>query len=290
VLKVRLIPCLLLKNGLLVRSEAFDVHQVVGNPVHQVQRLNAWAIDELVYLDITRDGENDMRRDDHKIKDKKSLLEIIEEVSRSCFMPLTFGGGIRTLEDVRARIAHGADKVAINTMALREPEFITEVAGTFGSQATVVSIDARAHSEGWEVYTACGSTPTGLDVAAWAKEAERRGAGEIFLNSIDRDGIGTGYDLALIRAVVEATRIPVVACGGVGTFKHLVEGVREGGASAVSAANIFHFTEHSTRRAKKAMLDAGVDVRPDRRSAGRSSRQSTNETPRSAARSSRSRE
>jgi cyclase len=265
-LKVRLIPCLLLKNGLLVRSEGFNVHQVVGNPVHQVQRLNAWAVDELVYLDITREGENDMRRDDHKIKDKKSMLEIIEEVSRSCFMPLTFGGGIRTLDDVRSRIAHGADKVTVNTMALREPEFITEIAGAFGSQATVVSIDAKSRTDGWEVHTSCGAVPTGLDVVAWAKEAERRGAGEIFLNSIDRDGMAGGYDLPLIRAVVEATRIPVIACGGVGTFKHLVVGVQEGRASAVSAANIFHFTEHSTRRAKKAMLDAGVDVRPDRQS------------------------
>ncbi len=264
-LKVRLIPCLLLKNGLLVRSEGFTMHQIVGNPIHQVARLNAWAVDELIYLDITRDGEYDMRRDDHKIKDKKSLLEIIEEVSRSCFMPLTFGGGIRTLEDARARIAHGADKIAVNTMAVQMPEFITELAKTLGSQATVVSIDAKARDDGWEVHSAWGSTPTGLDVVEWAKEAERRGAGEIFLNSIDRDGIAGGYDLPLIRAVVEATRIPVIACGGVGTFKHLVAGAQEGGASAVSAANIFHFTEHSTRRAKKALLDAGVDVRRDRR-------------------------
>lgn len=269
-LKVRLIPCLLLKNGLLVRSEEFSFHQVVGNPVQQVERLNTWAVDELVYLDITRDGEYDMRRDDHKVKDRTTLLEIVESVSRACFMPLTCGGGIRTTDDARARIAHGADKVAVNTQAARDPEFVTELAGTFGSQATVVSIDAaRRGVAEWEVVTACGTAPTGMDVVSWAREAERRGAGEIFLNSIDRDGMAEGYDIELIKAVVAVTRIPVVACGGVGTFSHLVAGVVDGGASAVSAANIFHFTEHSTRRAKQTMLDAGIDVRPDRRALGR---------------------
>lgn len=262
-LKVRLIPCLLLKNGLLVRSEEFSFHQIVGNPIHMVERFDAWSVDELIYLDITREGEHDMRRDDHKIKDKKDLLEIIEDVSRTCFMPLTFGGGIRTLEDVRARIAHGADKVTINTQAVETPEFITDAAQLVGSQAVVVSVDVRRHGTGeWEVFTKWGKHATGLDVVTWVREAERRGAGEILLNSIDRDGMAEGYDLDLIRTVVEATRIPVIACGGVGTFAHLAEGALGGGASAVSAANIFHFTEHSTVRAKQALLDAGVDVRP----------------------------
>ena len=261
-LKTRLIPCLLLKNGLVVRSEEFSFHQVVGNPIHQVERFNAWAVDELIYLDITREGEYDMRRDDHKIKDKKTLLEIIEEISRTCFMPLTFGGGIRTLEDARLRLAHGADKVTINTAALADPDFITEAAKVFGSQAVIVSIDAKSDGAGgWEVFTRWGRDPTGLTPAEWAREAESRGAGEIFLNSIDRDGIASGYDIPLIRSVAEATRIPVIACGGVGRFEHLAAGVQEGGASAVSAANIFHFTEHSTLRAKQALAKAGVDVR-----------------------------
>ena len=261
-LKTRLIPCLLLKNGLLVRSEEFSFHQIVGNPVTQVERFNAWSVDELIYLDITREGDYDMRRDDHKIRIENDILRIIELVSRSCFMPLTFGGGIRTIEDVRARIASGADKVTINTAALETPEFITEAARVFGSQAIVVSIDALERGEGeWEAIGGNGKVPSGRDVVSWAHEAERRGAGEIFLNSIDRDGMGNGYDIALIRSVVDATTIPVIACGGVGRFAHLVKGAVEGGASAVSAANIFHFTEHSTINAKKALLAAGVNVR-----------------------------
>lgn len=263
-LKTRLIPCLLLKNGLVVRSEEFSFHQITGNVIHQVERFNVWGVDELIYLDITRDGEHDLRRDDMKVKDHKDLLDIIDAVSRVCFMPLTFGGRIRDLDEIRARLAHGADKVTINTQAVDTPEFITEAAHTFGSQAIIVSIDARASAPGeWEVFTHCGSKATGLAPAVWAKEAERRGAGEIFLNSIDRDGMAGGYDLELIASVAEVTTVPVIACGGVGNFKHLAQGVRAG-ASAAAAANIFHFTEHSIQRAKRAMAQAGIDVRlPD---------------------------
>jgi imidazole glycerol-phosphate synthase subunit HisF len=262
-LKTRLIPCLLLKNGLLVRSEEFTFHQIVGNPISQVDRFSSWAVDELIYIDITREGEYDMRRDDHKVKVKRDILDIIEDISRSCFMPLTFGGGIRTLEEIRARLAHGADKVTINTMAYEHPEFITDAARLFGSQAIVVSVDVRRQAKGeWEVYTRWGRQATGRSVQSWVQEAERRGAGEIFLNSIDRDGTGTGYDLELVKTVTQATKIPVIACGGVGKFAHLAEGALLAGASAVCAANIFHYTEHSTIRAKKVLLQAGVDVRP----------------------------
>ncbi|HWI06566.1 MAG TPA: imidazole glycerol phosphate synthase cyclase subunit [Solirubrobacteraceae bacterium] len=262
-LKTRLIPCLLLKNGLLVRSEEFTFHQIVGNPISQVDRFSSWAVDELIYIDITREGEYDMRRDDHKVKVKRDILDIIEDISRSCFMPLTFGGGIRTLEEIRARLAHGADKVTINTMAYEHPEFITDAARLFGSQAIVVSVDVRRQAKGeWEVYTRWGRRATGRSVQSWVQEAERRGAGEIFLNSIDRDGTGTGYDLELVKTVTQATKIPVIACGGVGKFAHLAEGALLAGASAVCAANIFHYTEHSTIRAKKVLLQAGVDVRP----------------------------
>jgi imidazole glycerol-phosphate synthase subunit HisF len=260
VLKTRLIPCLLLMNGLLVRSEEFSLHQVIGNPINQVERFNAWAVDELIYIDITREGAHDLRRDDHKIKAKADLLDIIDEVSRTCFMPLTFGGGIRTVEDIRLRLAHGADKVTINTAAAERPAFIEEAAGVFGSQAIIVSIDAKARDGGWEVTTRWGRHASGLDVVEWAREAEALGAGEIFLNSVDRDGMASGYDLPLIEAVSAATSIPVIACGGVGRFKHLADGVAAG-ASAVSAANIFHFTEHSTQHAKRALADAGVPVR-----------------------------
>ena len=259
-LKTRLIPCLLLKNGLLVRSEEFSLHQVVGNPIHQVERFNAWTVDELIYIDITREGAYDVRRDDHKIKATDDILEIIEGVSRTCFMPLTFGGRIRTLEEINARLAHGADKVTINSIALERPDFVDEAAREFGSQAIIVSIDATERGDdGWEAM-AGGRSPSGRDVVEWAREVERRGAGEIFLNSTDRDGIGEGYDTDLIRAVSEATTIPVIACGGVGRFEDLAEGIRAG-ASAVSAANIFHFTEHSTQQAKKVLAEAGVDVR-----------------------------
>ncbi len=261
-LKTRLIPCLLLKNGRLVRSEEFSFHQIVGNPINQVERFSAWTVDELIYLDITREGAHDLNRNDHKIKIEDDILRIIELVSKQCFMPLTFGGGIRDIEDVRARLAGGADKVTINTMALAEPEFITEAARTFGNQAVVVSIDALQRGEGeWEAMGAYGKQASGRDVVSWAQEAERRGAGEIFLNSIDRDGLAGGYDLDLIRAVVDNTTLPVIACGGVGRFDHLVAGATEAGASAVSAANIFHFTEHSTVRAKETLRAAGVDVR-----------------------------
>jgi cyclase len=260
-LKTRLIPCLLLKNGLLVRSEEFSLHQIVGNPIHQVERLNAWTVDELIYIDITREGEYDLGRDDNKIKGTDDIVELVEQIARECFMPLTFGGRIRTIDDIRARISNGADKVTVNTQAVEAPEFIEEAARTFGSQAIVASIDVKQHGEGqWEVFTRGGAHATGLDVVEWAREVEARGAGEIFLNSIDRDGMGSGYDLPLIEAVAAVTTIPVIACGGVGTFKHLVDGVRAG-ASAVSAANIFHFTEHSTQRAKRTLADAGVDVR-----------------------------
>ena len=261
-LKTRLIPCLLLKNGLLVRSEEFSLHQVVGNPVSQVERYTAWAADELIYIDITREGDYDMRRDDHKVKAQGTILEIIESVARHAFMPLTFGGGIRTIEDVRERLALGADKVTVNTVAVEEPEFVTEAARRFGSQAIVASIDAKERDgDGWEVVKRWGRDATGLDVVDWAREVERLGAGEIFLNSIDRDGTGNGYDLDLVRAVSDATTIPVIACGGVGRHRHFVRGVLEGGASAVSAANIFHFTEHSIQAAKKALREAGVNVR-----------------------------
>ena len=204
---------------------------------------------------------HDLRRDDHKVKGSAELLDIVEQISRKCFVPLTFGGGIRTLEDVRARIARGADKVAINTQAVEEPAFITEAASAFGSQAIVVSIDARSRADGgWEVMTRWGAHATGLDVVEWAREAERlrRRRDLPQLGRPRRDG--GRLRPPLIEAVSAATRIPVIACGGVGRFKHLVDGVRAG-ASAVSAANIFHFTEHSTQRAKKTLAEAGVPVR-----------------------------
>lgn len=256
----RLIPCLLLKDGLLVRSEEFSLHQVIGQPTAVVDRFTEWDCDELVILDITREPGSAAHRSDHAIEGATDTVAILKQIADHCFVPLTFGGGIRTVEDMGVRIANGADKVAINTAAVETPELITEGAEMFGSQAIVVSIDVKQQGGWWEAFTRGGRESTHRNAVELACMAERLGAGEIFLNSIDRDGMASGYDLPLVEAVSAAVGIPVVACGGVGKFEHLAEGI-EAGASAVSAANIFHFTEHATQKAKKAMAEAGVDVR-----------------------------
>lgn len=260
-LKKRLIPVLLLQNGLLVRSEKFSIHQVIGNPIHEVQRFNEWSVDELIYLDITREGDYDQRRADHKVANLNDPLKILEAVAKNCFMPLTWGGRIRSFEDVQARIRRGADKVAINTAAFLTPELIQKAAGVYGSQAIVASIDVRlSPDERYEVVIEGGRRGTGLDPVAWARQLEQLGAGEILLQSVERDGRGTGYDLKLIERVSKATRIPVIACSGVGRFEHYAQGI-QAGASAVAAANLWHFKELADRAGKRALHKAGVDVR-----------------------------
>lgn len=260
-LKKRLIPCLLLQNGLLVRSETFSIHQILGNPIHEVERFNHWSVDELIYLDITRDDNYDLRRDDQKVKTLADPLQILDAVSKTCFMPLTFGGRIRTIEDMRVRFARGADKITLDTAAVDNPDLLVEGARTFGSQAMVVSIDVRRHADGkCEVFVDGGRRATGYEPTHWAKQVEALGAGEIFLHSIDRDGTARGYDLELIGAVARATSIPIIACGGVGRYEDFAKGI-QAGASAVSAANIFHFKELSDRNAKRTMRAAGIDVR-----------------------------
>jgi cyclase len=260
-LKKRLIPILLLKNGLLVRSELFKIHQIIGNPTYEVQRFNEWNVDELIYLDISRDDQYDLRRDDHKVKGLTEPLQILDEVSKTCFMPLTWGGRICTVDQMRQAISRGADKVAINTAAVQNPELITQGAKIFGSQAIVISIDVMRHpNRETEVFINAGQEATGLKPEDWAQKVERLGAGEILLNSIDRDGTGQGYDLELISTVTSATKIPVIACGGVGRYEHYVEGIKAG-ASAVAAANIWHFKELSDRGGKRTLAKAGVEVR-----------------------------
>lgn len=260
-LRTRLIPVLLLRNGLLVRSESFSIHQVVGNPINEARRFSEWNVDELVYLDISRGGEYDSRRDDHRVSSLAGPMEILEAVSQSCFMPLTWGGGLRTVEQMGECFRRGADKVSVNSAAFRDPQLIRDAARRFGSQAVVISIDVRRDQDGSpEVVIDGGHEPTGVDPVEWASEAVAQGAGEILLQSIDRDGTARGYDLELIGAVSSACSVPVVALGGVGNYDHFADGWKAG-ADAVAAANIFHFKEQSDRNAKRAMARAGVPVR-----------------------------
>ncbi|MDD5617605.1 MAG: imidazole glycerol phosphate synthase cyclase subunit [Candidatus Omnitrophica bacterium] len=260
-LKIRLIPIFLLKNGFLVRSENFKTHQIIGNPINEVQRFNQWNVDELIYLDISREESYETHRGDHKIAVGANHFAILDAVSKTCFMPLTWGGLIKTVEDMRERFARGADKITINTAALNNPGLISQGAKMFGSQAIVVSMDVFRHDDGVrEVFTDRGHKPTGIDPKDWAHKAEELGAGEILLQSINNDGIGTGYDLDLIHSVSSAVKIPVIACSGVGTYEHYVEGVRAG-ASAVAAANIWHFKELTDRNGKRALLNAKINVR-----------------------------
>ncbi|GMU21820.1 MAG: imidazole glycerol phosphate synthase subunit HisF [Phycisphaerae bacterium] len=261
-LKNRIIPVILLRNGVVVQSKRFQRYQPLGNPTTIVQRLSDWASDELIYLDISREQSYDLGRDDLRDGNAAELRTILREVSRRCFMPMAFGGGIRTLADVATRIEGGADKAVINTQALAEPLFISECAREFGSQCVVVCIDARRTGDGgWQVFASGGRTATGRSAADWAREAQDRGAGEILIQSIDRDGTGQGYDLDLVRSIVEAVRVPVIALGGVGRWEHFAEALAEGGAWAVAAANIFNYTENSVYKAKEYLFSQGANVR-----------------------------
>ena len=260
-LKTRIIPVLYLMNGLIVRSEGFREFKVIGNPINQLERLNDWLADELVYIDITRDGDYDLRRDDMKLKGADDVVGILRQISKSAFMPLTFGGRIKSIEDVDSFIHNGADKVLINSQAYHQPGLVTEVAEKYGSQAMVVGIDVHREGDGHAMYVDQGRTRVDDDPLAYARQAEERGAGEIMLNSIDRDGSAEGYDPDIIRAMAAALSIPVIACGGVGTFEHFRPGIDKGHASAVAAGNIFHFTENAYKRAKKQLHRRGYNVR-----------------------------
>lgn len=260
--KHRIIPVLLLRNGFLVQSKQFKRYQNLGNPISAVKRLSEWGSDELIYLDITRDDSYDMRRDDLGHPNRNNLFDIIEDVSKQAFMPVTVGGRIRTLADIEKRLSLGADKISINTQALLEPDFIELAAKEFGAQCIVVSMDVKlAEAGGYEVMSDGGKQGSGRDPRTWARECEARGAGEILLNSIDRDGMKNGYDLDLVNRVCEAVHIPVIACGGVGEWEHLAEGLRQTRADAVAAANIFHYVDQSVYLARKHLFEAGLKVR-----------------------------
>lgn len=250
-LKVRIIPCLDVKDGRVVKGVNFVDLRDAGDPVEQAKVYDRAGADELCFLDITASHE-----------DRDIIFDVVSRTAEACFMPLTVGGGVRTIEDIRKLLLAGADKVSINTAAVNNPEFVREAAEKFGSQCIVVAIDAKATGENrWEVFTHGGRNPTGLDAIEWARRMEAYGAGEILLTSMDKDGTKSGFDVALTRALSDAVGIPVIASGGVGTLDHLVEGARDGHASAVLAASIFHFGEHSIGEAKSHMHGAGVPVR-----------------------------
>jgi cyclase len=251
----RIIPCLDVKDGRVVKGVRFLDLADAGDPVEVAARYDAMGADELCFLDITASHER-----------RPIILDVVARTAERVFMPVTVGGGVRTVEDVRALLVAGADKASINTAAVERPALVREAADRFGSQCVVVAIDARRRradepGAGWEVYTHGGRTPTGRDALAWAAEAEALGAGEILLTSMDRDGTRHGYDLALTRAVADRVSIPVIASGGAGSLAHLHEAVTRGGASAALVASLFHFGEHTVQEAKDYLAARGVPVR-----------------------------
>jgi imidazole glycerol-phosphate synthase subunit HisF len=253
--KVRVIPCLDVKDGRVVKGVNFVDLRDAGDPVAAAIAYDAAGADELCFLDITASHE-----------DRGIMLDVVRRTAQACFMPLTVGGGVRRIEDIRVLLASGADKVSINTAAVADRGFVKAAAEKFGDQCIVVAIDAKrvcAAPDRWEIFTHGGRKPTGIDAIAYAREVTALGAGEILLTSMDRDGTRQGFDLALTRTLADAVPVPVIASGGVGTLDHLVEGIRDGHANAVLAASIFHFGKHSIRDAKDYMARAGLPMRLD---------------------------
>ena len=255
-LKARVIPCLDVKDGRVVKGVNFVDLRDAGDPVEAATAYDAAGADELCFLDITASHEK-----------RGTLIDVVRRTAERCFMPLTVGGGVRTVEDVRQLLLAGADKVAVNTAAVTNPEFIKEAAEKFGSQCIVVAIDARrvsaaGEADRWEIFTHGGRTETGIDAVEFAQKMVSLGAGELLITSMDRDGTRSGFDVALTSAIADKVRVPVIASGGVGNLDHLVEGVRDGHATGVLAASIFHFGDHTIGEAKAHMAERGVEVRP----------------------------
>jgi cyclase len=251
----RIIPCLDVDNGRVVKGVQFVDIRDAGDPVEVARRYDREGADEITFLDITASSD-----------DRETMVHVVEQVAAEVFIPLTVGGGIRSLEDIRRMLNAGADKVAINTAAVFRPEFVREATERFGSQCIVVAIDAKQVSEEgeaprWEIFTHGGRKPTGIDAVEWARKMVEFGAGELLVTSMDRDGTKIGFDLPLTRAICDAVSVPVIASGGVGNLQHLAEGVIEGHADAVLAASIFHFAEYTIQEAKECMASAGIEMR-----------------------------
>ncbi|MBU1165628.1 imidazole glycerol phosphate synthase subunit HisF [Candidatus Micrarchaeota archaeon] len=259
-LKIRIIPSLLLKEGRCVKGIRFTSFRDTGNPVTAARIYDAQGADELLFIDILASKEN-----------RKTLFDIVSRTAEECFMPLCVGGGIKDTDDIRKLLLAGADKISINTAAIENPKFINKAAEIFGNQCIVVSIDVKKSGAGqhsvigsdseYEVFSHCGTKPTGLDPVQWAKQVVEQGAGEILLTSIDQEGTRTGYDLDLLKAVADAVEVPVIASGGVGSLQDFVDGIKKGHASAVSAGSIFHFTDQSIIKARTYLAEAGINVR-----------------------------
>lgn len=246
----RIIPCLDVKDGRVVKGTQFLNLVDAGDPVAVAEEYERQGADELTFLDITASHEK-----------RGIILDVVAKTAEKCFMPLTVGGGVRTIEDIRNLLHAGADKVSINTTAVNDPDFVRRAADKFGSQCIVVAVDAKRSLDGWEVYTHGGRTPTGLEAPEWCRKMEGFGAGEILLTSMDRDGTKAGYDIALLQAVADLVTVPVIASGGVGTMEHIYEGLTEGRADAALAASIFHFRELSIAQVKSYLSERGVLVR-----------------------------
>jgi len=253
-LKNRLIPVVILNNNNVVQSVRFKHTNVIGNAITAVDFFNSWAVDEIIVIDVSRTK-----------KKRNDFTRIVEGLSKRCFVPLSVGGWIENNQDINDLLQIGADKVIINTQGIKNPQFIKEASKKFGSQCIVSSIDVKKNEKNeYEVFSDRGKEATGLDPKSWAKECERLGAGEIFLTSIDHEGMRNGYDIELVKMVTDCVDIPVISFGGVDKWEHLVDGIKNGNANAVAAANIFHYTEHSTFHAKKFLAEAGLEVRkPD---------------------------
>jgi cyclase len=249
-LKTRIIPCLDVKDGRVVKGINFVDLKDAGDPVEQAKIYDYQGADELCFLDITASSDN-----------RNILLDVVNRTADQCFMPLTVGGGVRSLLDIRNLLLAGADKVGINTSAIKNPNLITEGANKFGSQCIVVAIDAKKIKSRWRVFTHGGRKETGLDAIEWAQLVTEKGAGELLITSMDRDGTGEGFDIELLKNITSKVPIPVIASGGVGNLEHLVEGVKDGGANAVLAASIFHFGKYKIKEARKAMTEAGLNTR-----------------------------